>query len=237
MNKKKTIIAAAVLTIVLLVGGILAYFTDTEEQTNIFTVGNVDITLTEAGWTEGEFDNGVWTPLADTGDYSRTEALNLTPNAVIAKAPVVTNVGSNDAYVFVKVTIPMDDAATAAEALAGTTPANKELFTFTLNNGWRQLSRTVSGSNTEYVFVYATGEHTGDSILKTEMTVLNKDGSATGTETPAVFNNVTLIDLAEVPASTDLEINVKAYAIQANNIDSAKTNAAQIFALFAAQGE
>ena len=244
MNKKKTIIAAAVLTIVLLVGGILAYFTDTEEQTNIFTIGNVDITLTEAGWTEGSFVSDVWTASSNTGDYSRTEALNLTPNAVIPKAPIVTNVGSNDAYVYVKVLVPMDDAKTAAEALAGTAGANKELFTFTLNSGWRQLSRTEVDANTdtvadyaEYIFVYASGTHTGDSILKEEMTILNKDGSATGTETPAVFNNVTLIDLAEVPASTDLEINVKAYAIQANNIDSAKTNAAQIYSLFAAQGE
>ena len=27
------------------IGGTLAYFTDTEEKTNTFTVGNVDITL------------------------------------------------------------------------------------------------------------------------------------------------------------------------------------------------
>ncbi len=233
MNKKKTVIAAAVLALVVLVGGILAYFTDTEENVNVFTIGNVDITLTEAGWTEGSFVNDVWTA-GTSGEYSRDEAQNLTPNAVIPKAPIVTNVGSNDAYVFVKVTVPMDDAATATEAKNGTTPVNKELFTFTLNSGWKELSHNTATG--EYVFVYATGDHTGSGILKTEMSILNKAGGAT-VATPAVFDQVTLIDLAEAPADLAPEIDVKAYAIQSNNIDSTKTTAESIFALFAAQGE
>ena len=52
MKKKITAIALVVcLVAVAVVGGSLAYFIDEEEATNTFTVGNVDITLTEPNWT------------------------------------------------------------------------------------------------------------------------------------------------------------------------------------------
>ena len=48
MNKKKTIAVAIVLALILLIGGMLAFFTDTHEVTNKFTLGNgVDIEVTE----------------------------------------------------------------------------------------------------------------------------------------------------------------------------------------------
>ena len=49
--KKKTILVAAIavmLVAALVVGGTLAYFTDTEAAKNSFTVGNVDIELLES---------------------------------------------------------------------------------------------------------------------------------------------------------------------------------------------
>ena len=49
--KKKTILVAAIavmLVAALVVGGTLAYFTDTEAAKNTFTVGNVDIELLES---------------------------------------------------------------------------------------------------------------------------------------------------------------------------------------------
>ena len=48
--KKKSILMAAIavmLVAVLVVGGTLAYFTDTKAATNTFTVGNVKINLIE----------------------------------------------------------------------------------------------------------------------------------------------------------------------------------------------
>jgi predicted ribosomally synthesized peptide with SipW-like signal peptide len=38
MNKKKVLIAAFVLALVLSIGGVLAYFSDSETKTNTFTV-------------------------------------------------------------------------------------------------------------------------------------------------------------------------------------------------------
>ena len=84
MKKKITAIALVVcLVAVAVVGGSLAYFTDEEKATNTFTVGNVDITLTEPKWD--------------------VEKATLIPGREIAKDPTIT-VGekSQDAYVFLK---------------------------------------------------------------------------------------------------------------------------------------
>lgn len=88
---KKKIVALclciAMLTIAI-AGGTLAYFTDTEEKTNTFTVGNVDITLEEPKWDS-------------TGSG---EAPEVYPGEALAKDPTVTNTGANPCFVRVKVT-------------------------------------------------------------------------------------------------------------------------------------
>ena len=190
MKKKQTIIAAVVLMLVLLVGGLIAYFTDTETKTNVFTIGKVKIDLTEPNW--------------DPDD-----AEDLMPNAVVPKDPIVTNDGTDEgstspAYVFVKVEVPCYTTSATA------TPANTtaELFTFTPNSGWTQLSHTMcasSSAKSEYVFYYGTNG---------SLTPLAVDAT-----TPAVFNNVTLanIDGSEtMPAS--IEMPVTAYGIQTEGI-------------------
>ena len=49
MNKKKILVLAMTLSMVaiLAIGGTIAYFTDTDIQTNVFTTGNVKIDLFE----------------------------------------------------------------------------------------------------------------------------------------------------------------------------------------------
>ena len=53
MKKKVlSLCLVAMLAITAVVGGTMAYFTDTDDATNEFTVGNVDIDLTEPNWDE-----------------------------------------------------------------------------------------------------------------------------------------------------------------------------------------
>lgn len=49
MSKKKIVTACLVVALlaVFAIGGSLAYFTDTDNADNVFTMGNVDITLNE----------------------------------------------------------------------------------------------------------------------------------------------------------------------------------------------
>lgn len=98
MNAKKKILSvalAASLAAVAVVSSSLAYFTDTDQKDNVFTVGNVDITLTEPNWDA-------------TG---KEEAKDMYPGEAVAKDPTVTNVGANPAFVRVKVDMNSDVAA------------------------------------------------------------------------------------------------------------------------------
>lgn len=87
MKNKKSIIAAMVLALVLVVGGVIAYFTDTDSATNEFTLGNVEIELQEPSWVAAN-------------------AEDIMPGDTVAKDPQIENTGSADAYMFLKITEP-----------------------------------------------------------------------------------------------------------------------------------
>lgn len=89
MNKKfLTVGLAGALAVTAVVGGSLAYFTDTDQKDNTFTVGNVDITLTEPNW-EGS---------------GSLDAPEVYPGEALAKDPTVENTGANPCFVRIKVT-------------------------------------------------------------------------------------------------------------------------------------
>ena len=90
MKKKIVAIAlVACLALTVIAGATLAYFTDkTEVKENVFTVGNVDITLTEDKWDAEGFK----------------DAPQVYPGEKLAKDPTVENVGANPCFVRIKVT-------------------------------------------------------------------------------------------------------------------------------------
>ena len=94
MNKKKltTGLAALALVGVVGVGGSLAWFTDSENKTNSFTTGKVNITLDEFGGADDvKTENGI--------NY-----YNVLPGNTETKRVVVHNM-ENAAYVRVKLTV------------------------------------------------------------------------------------------------------------------------------------
>ncbi len=91
---KKKIIALCLivaLAATAVIGGTLAYFTDTDEATNTFTMGNVKIALQE----KFDKDNAVLRP--------GTQKQN-----AIQKEVTIKNTGSEDAYVWYEFYIPTD---------------------------------------------------------------------------------------------------------------------------------
>lgn len=83
---KKKILALMLVVSMLAVAvlsGTLAYFTDTDEAENVFTVGNVDIEIEEPNWKPDNSD----------------KLENIVPGVSYDKDPQVKNVGSNPAYV------------------------------------------------------------------------------------------------------------------------------------------
>lgn len=89
--KKKilTLGLVAALSATAAIGGTLAYFTDTADATNTFTVGNVAIELTEPGWDKVKKEK---------------ENENVYPGQILAKDPTVKNTGANPCFVRIGVT-------------------------------------------------------------------------------------------------------------------------------------
>lgn len=93
MKKKILALAmAAIMLIVAVVGGTLAYFTDSDAENNVFTVGNIDIDLREHKDDQ----------LKD--DFE--DVTGVMPGVTYNKLIDVKNVGDNDAYVKVTIVIP-----------------------------------------------------------------------------------------------------------------------------------
>lgn len=77
----------AALAATAVIGGTLAYFTDSDAAENTFTVGNVDIALTEPNWEA----------------KGKAEAETVYPGEPLAKDPTVENIGANPCFVRVSV--------------------------------------------------------------------------------------------------------------------------------------
>ena len=91
MSKKKIIsLCLVVCLLATAIGGTLAYFTDTDSEKNTFTVGKVDIEVSETNKING---------VEVTGNAFE----NVMPGTEITKTAVVTNNSSEDAYVRVVV--------------------------------------------------------------------------------------------------------------------------------------
>lgn len=138
MNKRRILAAAMALCIVAIiaVGATLAYFTDTKNVTNTFTVGNVKIDLIESKFHREGNDNSGDKDIPDPthtasgmeyvtdgrkaftdeeikkdagtykDDYLAVKGANMVPGRGVAKCPYVINTGVNDAYIRIRVMVP-----------------------------------------------------------------------------------------------------------------------------------
>lgn len=109
---KKKLVTGALLCAfgaVAVTGGTLAYFTDTDNATNEFTVGNVQIDLIEKN--------------ADGTDFTQNQLLMPGSKTVnnVAKVVTVENTGDNAAYCWIEVWVPasLDDGDDNSPAAPG----------------------------------------------------------------------------------------------------------------------
>lgn len=121
--KKKSILMAAIavmLVAVLVVGGTLAYFTDTKSATNTFTTGKVSITLNEKN--------------ADGTPFTQGQKLlpgSQTKNNIAKRVTITNNTGSQDAYVWLEELIPA-----ALDSTDGSTGTNNIIHINTPGSTW-----------------------------------------------------------------------------------------------------
>lgn len=205
---KRNIILAVCLATVMTIGGIAAYFTDTDSATNVFTVGKVEVQLTEP-----QYD-------AHPDDHK-----NLTPGKLLDKDPQITNTGINDAYVFLDVTIPKANAATAESDGSRNPALVQELFSYEISDGWTQIVKEDRADGCRYVYVY------GDSKKCTPL--------AAGQTTPSLFKDgkIRFINVIEGQGFEEemLELPVDAYGIQTTDIQGGTSNPQEVWSVLDTQ--
>lgn len=138
MKKKILMIALVIVLIAIMVSGTLAYFTDTDEVTNTFTIGSVRIEI---------FENNEATN-SDKIEFTKplTPVVNTIPSSdesYIHKAVKVCNTGLNAAYIRTHLAIP-------------TKLVDYLMLDLNTADGWTQVgSATVTGDYTVYTYDYA----------------------------------------------------------------------------------
>lgn len=156
-TKKRTVTMALVAALIALLigGGTMAYFQDTDSaDTNVFTVGDVDIELYEPSWVQPEY---------------------VSPGENYAKDPYVANEGTNPAWVRINVTVSDWAALSAAAANHGITDLS------TIFNGHDETLWTLAGAPTvdaaadtvtySYYYNTAIAKNTSTSYLFTSVTI------------------------------------------------------------------
>lgn len=207
-NKKRVIILAAALVLLLTVGGVSAYFTSTDEATNSWTVGDVKIELLEV-----EYDK-----------VPAEERTNITPNQTFIKDPVVTNTGTNDAFVFLQFSVPK-----ANVKVDGTLQSAKmqELFDYTIHESFTKVSEDTSATD-KNIYVYSYGTEDACKSLAAE------------DSTPSLFegNRITFKNVIEGQGleGMTLEVPVQALAIQTTDLsDTDATRPADVWRILSNQ--
>ena len=240
MSRKKLIFTAIILALVLLIGGVLAYFTDTQTKTNSFTMGNVDIEVNEGNFPEGGIEN-------------------VTPGIEYEKSPKIINKGTTPVYAFVKVSIPYRNIS-----VGGAQAADTELFELlhitdetqgttavginaptTTEAGWALVNVAEEGATDpvtsvkdttkeEITYVYAFVDKDG------KLKALNGKEGTVEDETDTLFDKIRFIDISEsTPTNSQIQgqtfdVTVSGYGIQTSELgltgDDA-TNPAKVWPL------
>ncbi|MBE6687213.1 MAG: hypothetical protein E7591_08295 [Ruminococcaceae bacterium] len=193
-TKALLLIVSALLVFAVGVGLTVAYFTDSAEAVNTFTVGKVDISLYEEG---AEY--------ANDGTYGQTYT-NVQPGDVLPKAPTVTvEKGSVESYVRMIVTVNFEQAM-AEEQLGESLDG---LFAG-VDANWILAGKSVADDKTsvEYEYRYATTVEALDEAVELE----------------ALFTEIVIPgewDAEDLAGFNNMKINVEGHAIQAKNLADA----------------
>ena len=161
--KPMLLVLSAVLLVVATVLGTMAYMTSSSAVSNVFTVGNVTINM-----TENKVKND-GTPVSDRNERTDTNSYHLVPGKSYLKDPLITvSATSDESYLFVRVrndlktiecngkTVDKDGNETNCTHTDGHMTIVEQLKA----NGWQEIER--ASTNVDAVFVYVgKNEETG----------------------------------------------------------------------------
>lgn len=262
-NLKKTLVMciSLALVIVLAIGGTVAYLTvDPIEKSNIFTVGDIAIELTEK--VDGTKGAATATLTEDGATYS-----NVMPGDYLQKEVSVKNTGSRPAYVAVEVTfnnaLEINKAIDQFYEAKGYNEAQiQQIYDYIFDGFGMNYTKTDAAGNAAGMRLTITGDAMPEKVLQVDSVktiseywlqysgnwfkdqdtiipydgyytagmgdyqlrytyylLLEKDEEATlfkGFNVPAAFNE------EQLKMFENMNIDINASAIQADNFDNAK---------------
>lgn len=213
-RRNRNIILSVLLVLTLAVTGVLAYVTAGSKEDNVFTVGNVDVNLSEPLW-DAQNTSGVLE--------------NIIPRQEIDKDPTLTNSGNNDAYVYMMVEIPKTyEIEIANDDGSYETKTHYPLFSIMnsegkineANENWTLIDSKV-GTEADAYDYYLYGYNT--AIKPEESVKLFDKVKFCNPSSKEAF-----VDVLTGKSIEDLEVKVTGYAIQneyhngeANSVESA----------------
>ena len=200
---KKGAIIALCMAGAIAISGAFAFLSDSDSAINRFKFTDedgeqtVDVRINEPSWNE------------DNGD-------KILPLDTVAKDPQVVNEGENDVYSFVTVLVPTAKQIKLNNDDGSTYTLNDvELFRYTVNDGWKEISKTDKDTLDAHQVSAAKGD-TRQLVLGTSDSITNKANSnvyftahtyayagekmtklAAGETTNPVFDSVTMINIAD----------------------------------------
>lgn len=213
--RRKNLFLAAALVLILLIVLVLvlsslAHFTSRDAVTNRYSAADLDIKI-----VEDNFDR-----LPDT------EKKFLEPNKLLDKDPRVRNTDHEDAFVFVRVTVPVRSITTVAEDGTRGVKSPQEIFWLKTSDDKSILQNSfhtepVSGGAGSWVELPTFEE--GTDLSADERTyvfgysVYLKSGETTGTLFDYIQMKNCLQD--EVEASSKIIVDVHAWGVQTQGVD------------------
>ena len=193
--KKKIFIAALAICLVVIsiAGSSVAYFTDTKQYTNVFTVGSkvaIEIVV-----------DGVST--ADTQNLLSGEGIEAYPGQEISKSIVVKNVGS-DAYVGAIISFANTGRAAVGELISKTTGSSgvAPIAVTEFIKGLDTVNNTVKVSDDGLTVYVIRNEAVTNTANENEVSVLS------GVTIPHKWNN------SEMDKFNGVSMSVTGYAVQ-----------------------
>ena len=196
LRRKKLLITitAILLILCLAIGGTFAYLTyRTDKITNIISLGEIKIELTETEWTS----------LKDENENSIPDIAECVfPGQIIPKNPKIQNIGKNNAFVYLKVTVPKKSVRYINEnnQIVETNSTNpKDLFSYKTNNKWSLfMSDTSNPECNEYYYYY-------------------NDELSPSSSTTTLFDEIVTLDIIEGQIDElTTTVTVNAYSIQSD---------------------
>lgn len=195
LQRRRAVLVALFALLMISIGGLWAYFTDSQTVSNAFTVvKSLKISIEEPAWDVSDEDgNGI-------PDASQ----NVTPTKEIKKDPRIKNESDTAVWMIAQVKVPYGTVATATDEGVRLEESPQQLFEWALEEGWTEPQEPQLVDD-------------GAAMLHTYLAVRPVGVQQS---TPPIFTKVRLINLIEGSFSGPCSIDITGCAIQAAGFET-----------------